>query len=163
VPRRLKDIVGTKIMDQKTILQLSALGLVVLVTLIVMIPIELKSRRLLNAYWTRSCMGKEWLNYFPGIPKESIRAFLAIFVEAFLFNSKRKLKFKPNDKIMDIYYALYPEKGWADALELEYFAKNLKKKYNVDLYSVKNENITLGEIFEMTIKASQQWRRGDRG
>src|ERR1700690_3158781 len=146
-------------MEQKTILQLAAVGLVILITLAVMIPIELKSKRLLNAYWIRSCTGKEWLNCFPGIPKESIREFLAIFIEAFLFNSKRKLKFKPNDKIMDIYYALYPEKGWADASELEYLAKNLKKKYNIDLYTVTNENITLGEIFEMTIKASPQPNR----
>ncbi len=54
---------------------------------------------------------------------------------------------------MDIYHASYPEKGWADALELEFFAKNMKSKYSVDLYTVNNKDITLGEIFKMTLMA----------
>jgi len=95
-------------------------------------------------------MGREWLNKFPDSSKKSIREFLTLFVDAFLFDAKKKLKFKPDDRIMDIYYASYPEKGWADALELEYFAKSLRSKYGIDLYTVKNNAVTLGEIFEMT-------------
>ena len=123
---------------------------ILLVIFLLALPFERKRKRLLNAYWIRSCTGKEWINKFPHCSKESIREFLTIFVDAFLFDAKKRLKFKPDDRIMDVYYASYPEKGWADALELEYFAKSMKTRYGVDLYTVKNNDVTLGEIFEMT-------------
>ena len=119
------------------------------------IYVEIKRKHLLSRYWLRACTGKAWKKRFPEIPNKDIRAFLDIFVNAFLFSCKKKLKFQPDDKIIDIYNALYPMQGLADALELETFAKNLKKNYGVDLYKVTNNDITLGELFEMTRKESQ--------
>ncbi len=114
----------------------------------------LKSRGLLKKYWVRSCTGKEWKRQFPNVSNRDIRNFLEAFTMAFLFSSKRNLKFKPDDKVMDIYHALYPVNG-ADACELEAFAMNLEKNYAIDLYKVPIQNITLGELFEMTRKVSQ--------
>ena len=122
----------------------------------------LKRKSLLNVYWIRSCTGKEWHRQFPGASKAAIRDFLQIFVDAFLFDPKDKLKFKPNDKIIDVYDAVYPEKCWGDTLEFVYFVDDIKDKYGIDLDKLGKEGLTLGEIFEMTIKASHQENRGDR-
>lgn len=137
-------------------LQIIVLIGVMLFVAIVMLPYFLKSRKLLQKYWLRSCTGRDWRRRFPDIPKEDIRDFLEVFVDGFAFSSKKRLKFNPDDKVMDVYRALYPTPGWGDALELETFAINLEKKYGFDLAKAFDQDITLGRIFEMTRKESQQ-------
>jgi hypothetical protein len=103
-------------------------------------------------YLARSCMGKQWRLRFPSASKQDIRKFLDIFtVDAFAFRAKHKLKFSPDDKVMDIYVALYPPK-WtvADSLELETFAKRLQEEYGVDLVKRWNADLTLGDVFRLT-------------
>ena len=75
-----------------------------------------------KVYRSRSCMGKKWKNEFPYAGKEEIRTFLLLFTDAFAFKSEQKFKFEPQDKIIEIYNALYPLKG-ADSLELETLAE----------------------------------------
>ena len=113
------------------------------------IAASVSGKRRLNQYWTRNCTGSEWRKQFPQASKDSIREFLECFVKGFAFSSKNQLKFKPDDKIMDVYRALYPTKGWPDALELETFSIHLEKKYRFDLASVFTEKLTLGQIFNM--------------
>ncbi len=44
---------------------------------------------------------------------------LLIAVPSFGFSRKYKLHFRPADKIMDVYRATYPIKGFSDALKLK--------------------------------------------
>lgn len=96
-------------------------------------------------YRSRDCMGEKWKNEFPGIPADEIRNFLLLFAEAFAFKPKEKLKFEPQDKIIDIYNAIYPLKG-ADALELETLADYIEEKYCISFSELWNEKLTLGEL-----------------
>ncbi|TGU72436.1 hypothetical protein E4633_09025 [Geomonas terrae] len=115
---------------------------------------NLDTKKQLENFWSRGCSGAEWRRQFPQATKESIREFLECFVEGFAFDNKERLKFTPNDKIMEIYRALYPTEGWPDALELETFAINLEKKYRFDLAGVFTEELTLGQIFKMATSAN---------
>lgn len=115
------------------------------------ILIETERRKLLHKYWSRSCTGTEWLKTFPQCSKYNIRYFLSDFTESFGFRKKDLLKFGPNDKIMDIYKALYPAKGMPDALELETFYGILEREYGLDVSTI-TPDITLGELFGMVIK-----------
>lgn len=110
-------------------------------------------------YRSRKCMGKKWRNEFPNTEKEEIRKFLHTFTDAFAFKSEQKLKFEPNDKIIDIYNALYPLKG-ADSLELETLANDIEKEYSVNFSQVWDLNLTLGELFNYVISAQQGAQAG---
>jgi len=131
------------------------IGIAIIVA-IAIIPFERERRKRLGVYWQRSCTGTEWRNRFPNVPKEVIREFLQLFVDGFAFSNKKRLKFSPDDKVMDVYRALYPSTGWPDALELETFAINLEEKYGLDLAKVEDHEITLGGLFEMTRNPNQQ-------
>ena len=99
-------------------------------------------------FWNRGCLGYSWLATFPSRTKAEIRDFLEIFAKAFLFGRSRRLSFAPGDRVLEVYRTRYPIKNWPDAMELEIFAQQLKKRYGVDLTSCWREDITLGEIFE---------------
>ena len=98
-------------------------------------------------YRNRSCTGKNWKKAFPKTSKEEIRTFLLLFTSAFAFSPKNKLKFEPEDKVMDIYRELYPSKWMPDALEIETLAGDLEKEYSVNFNDLWHENVSLGEIF----------------
>ena len=85
--------------------------------------------------------------------KQDIREFLSVFVDAFAFSQKEKLKLHPEDQIFQIYRAIYPSKWMPDALELEAFAKDIEAKYGLALESFLHDKVTLGEVFEITQKA----------
>jgi propanediol dehydratase small subunit len=53
---------------------------------------------------------------------------------------------------MEVYRALHPTNALPDNWELEFFAENLKKKYRIDLFALANPEITLGDIFRLTMK-----------
>ena len=131
-------------------MKLISLGIIILLFLAIAIPFEIRRRRRLNQYWSRSCTGRDWKKRFPNVPKKDIRDFLETFVDGFAFSSNKRLKFNPDDSVMDIYRALYPTSGWPDALELETFSINLRKRYGFELEKVTDHNITLGKIFELT-------------
>jgi hypothetical protein len=136
----------------KTTLQIATVLLVAVVVFIMMIPFERERKRRLQRYWDRACMGREWRRRFPDAPKESIRRFLQIFVDGFAFKDKDRLKFRPDDKLMDVYGSLYPSNGWPDDLEVETFALFLKDEYQYDLAQVQDPEVTLGSLFEMIQK-----------
>ena len=130
--------------------KITIFAIVLLIVILLSIPAELRRRRNLNKYWARSCTGKRWKTLFPDIPKDDIRDFLEQFVDGFAFSSKKRLKFEPDDKVMEVYQSIYPQQGFADALELETFAINLEKKYGLKLENILNSEITLGQIFKLT-------------
>jgi hypothetical protein len=139
--------------------EIVVIAIIVIVVAIVMIPVERERRRRLHRYWNRICTGKAWRSRFPNAPKDEIRRFLETFVDSFAFKSSQRLKFDPNDKVMDIYRALYPSTGWPDSLELETFAKNLKREYAFDLAKVEDHQVTLGQLFTMTRTSNPPTRR----
>ena len=98
-------------------------------------------------YRIRNCTGKNWKKKFPDTSKEDIRRFLFLFTDAFAFSRKQKLKFEPDDKILDIYKALYPAKWMADSLEVETLAEDIEREYNINFTSIWHENLTLGDLF----------------
>lgn len=117
-------------------------------------PFGKERRRRLDRYWKRSCTESEWQRAFPNAPKESICDFLESFANGFAFRGKRRLKFSPDDKITDIYKALYPANDWTgvDALELETFSMILEENYKMNLASVLTDDLTLGQLFELATR-----------
>lgn len=98
-------------------------------------------------YRFRSCEGQGWRRAFPTASKDEIRSFLLLFVSAFAFADKDKLKFRPDDKILHVYRSIYPSQWMPDALELETLANELQKRYALKLESIWNDDLTLGELF----------------
>ncbi len=117
-------------------------------------PFGKERRKRLDRYLKRSCTESEWQRAFPEASEDSIRDFLESFIHGFAFRGKRRLKFIPDDKIMDIYKALYPAKDWigADALELETFSIILEGEYKINLADVLTDDLTLGQLFAVATK-----------
>jgi propanediol dehydratase small subunit len=106
--------------------------------------------RSIRIYWQRSCTGRAWKRAFPQAPKQEIRRFLYLFVDAFAFPKNRALCFAPTDRILPIYNSLYPIKGWPDALELETLALRLEASYRINLREIWREDLTIGDLFSKT-------------
>ena len=105
-------------------------------------------------YTHRICSGRKWRQCFPKIKKEEIRRFLQIFIDSFLIKDKHRLKFKPDDKVMDIYRAIN-KYSTADAMETETLVMSLESEYSVELPSyLLSEKVTLGELFAFVTEKS---------
>jgi len=130
---------------------------IVVAGLAVSIPVTLKRRKSLSKYWARACTGSQWKRRFPIASKSEIRAFLDLFVGAFLFRRKHRLSFSPDDQVMDVYRASYPP-GWslADAMELEFLTMRIQKTYGVDIVALWRKDITLGDLFAFTQNRSAE-------
>lgn len=110
---------------------------------------ERRLRRGLSKYWSRPCTGRQWRLRFPDSHVDEIRIFLHAFIDAYGFDSSRRLKFAPGDKVMDVYRTLYPSKYDADGLELECFRMNLDDLYGAEFPDCFTENTTLGDLFQV--------------
>lgn len=102
--------------------------------------------RLPRGFRNRSCQGRGWRRAFPATSQARIRAFLQVFADAFAFDSREKLKFSPDDGVLDVYRAVYPSRWTPDALELEAFAQELEKQFGVRLESIWRDQLTLGDV-----------------
>lgn len=109
-------------MDTSTILVIAAISVAIGWALLV-------GGKLPVPFCTRSCQGRSWHRSFPDASKEEIRQFLSVFTESFALNDREKLKFNPNDQLLDIYRALYPHMWQADAMEFETLSDDLQLKY----------------------------------
>jgi hypothetical protein len=118
------------------------------IALLVGVACAIARRRSFSRFASRRCAGRLWLREFPDARKEEIREFLRIVVDAFGLRRKHVLKFRPGDRVMDLYRAINPPK-WtmADQMELEYFALLLKERSGVTLESFWRDDLTLGEVF----------------
>ena len=103
-------------------------------------------------YRTRSCQGLAWRREFPAASKEQVREFLSLFVGAFRFPDRFKLKFAPSDQLSDLYRAVYRHKGMPDGMELEILASSVAKEYGVDLAAAWRDSLTIGQVFAMVTK-----------
>jgi len=115
---------------------------------------EIQTRKALRPYWERACAGVRWRRRFPDAPKREIREFLDLFIDAFGFRQQRRCCFRPEDRVMDVYHAVYPPGSAVDGMELESFCKSLRKRYGIDFAPSWREDITLGEIYEQTHNVS---------
>jgi len=107
---------------------------------------------------SRTCQGRGWRQHFPQTPIKEIRDFLLFFVKAFAFSDNEKLKLRPDDKILEIYKALYPSKWTPDALEFETLAKDLQQRYSVELEKIWRDDLTLGDLFTECLRAMPNTR-----
>ena len=79
-------------------------------------------------------------------------------MKAFAFSDNEKLKLRPDDKILEIYKALYPSKWTPDALEFETLAKDLQQRYSVELEKIWRDDLTLGDLFTECLRAMPNTR-----
>jgi hypothetical protein len=142
------------------IINMSNTSILFSIVFILIVLIALFKDQIPKLYKTRNCQGMNWKRKYPKVPKEEIREFLQILIDAFGFKSKHRCKFNPEDKVMDIYSALYPDtflgKLSGDALEVETFSVMLEEKYHVDFNKIWKEGLTLGQIFNEIQKAKSQ-------
>jgi hypothetical protein len=115
---------------------------------------QVQVMKALRPYWKRHCTGMRWRRRFPKARIPEVREFLDLFVDAFGFRRKRRCCFLPEDKVMEIYRALYLPGGLADDMELETLVMQLNKRYGIDVAGLWREDITLGELFELTRRAT---------
>lgn len=115
-----------------------------------------QSRKALGRFWIRRCMGIRWRRRFPNASKAELREFLDLFAHAFGFNHRQSLCFSPDDRVMEVYRAVYPAGSLADGLELEMLALEVEKRYGVAWDSVWHGDITLGELFGKLIAGRRQ-------
>ena len=104
-----------------------------------------------SPYRGRACTGKAWKRAFPHASKQIIRSFLECFVDGMAFSSRTKLKFHPNDQVLDVYRSIYGGRTpRGDAMECETFLENLEREFGVsmkDLLANWHPEVTLGELF----------------
>lgn len=110
------------------------------------VSVERKSRAALRQYWERKCTGRLWVKHFPSVSTASIREFLNLVAEAFIFPG-RHLKFAPDDRVFDIYHSIYPDRSMPDACELETLVRLVAERYGVDIAPRLHEKTTLGELY----------------
>ena len=106
-------------------------------------------------YRLRRCEGRQWKEQFPDVPKDEIRQFLSIFADSFGFRERDRLKFSPDDRVMDIYNAIYRPMPSVDEMELEGFFCRVEDTYSVDVVSGYKTNMTLGTLFRTAIGQKQ--------
>jgi propanediol dehydratase small subunit len=107
-------------------------------------------RQKMRYYLERGCTGFRWRRRFPQASKSEIREFLDVFVEAFGYRRNWRLRFAPDDRVMDFYRIRYPIHGEPDGMELEDLVTLLSKRYGVDILHSWREDITLADLFTQT-------------
>ena len=78
---------------------------ITVIAIVVVIACSDFNGRAPKKYHSRRCEGKHWLKRYSQYSKEEIREFLDLFTDAFAYSREEKLKFNPDDKILDIYRA----------------------------------------------------------
>lgn len=125
---------------------------IVSIALVLTLIVAMARRRNLRRFWNRGCAGIRWRRRFPDDAKADIRAFLTVFVDAFGYDHKRRTCFSPDDRVMQIYHAMYPPGSLGDDMELEQLGMAMEERYGMDFTAVWRDDITLGELYEQTGK-----------
>ena len=111
----------------------------------------LRGRAELEPYRERSCTGAAWRRAFPSATKEEVRNYLRCFVDGMALPSRYALKFRPSDRVLDVYRALYGGRTpLGDHMECESFAEEVSLEFDIgidDLLDVWHPDVTLGELF----------------
>jgi hypothetical protein len=92
---------------------------------------------------------------------DTVEKTLKVFCSAFLLPFDERFKLTPDDRIYDIYKALYPNKWTPDTLEYEFLIKGMEKEFNFCFNDRELEGIeTLKHLIEKA-KAAQQGAEPD--
>ena len=95
----------------------------------------------------RPCQGRAWNQRFPDTSKDQIRSFLGVFASSFDLHPSQRMNFAPDDRIMDVYTARYLYRSGVDAMELEILAREVQRRYGVNISAFWSDRLTLGELF----------------
>lgn len=95
----------------------------------------------------RPCQGRAWKQRFPAASKDQIRSFLGVFASSFDLHPSQRLNFAPDDRVMDVYTARYPHRSGVDTMELEILAREIQRRYEVNILAFWSDRLTLGELF----------------
>ena len=124
---------------------------IVFIVAVVFVLADMNTRRIMARFVERGCAGFRWRRRFPDASKTEIRDFLDIFIASFGFKQGWRLCFRPEDRVMDVYRALYPPgRSLADGMELESLVQDLEKRFQVDILGSWREDITLADLFTQT-------------
>jgi hypothetical protein len=132
-------------------MNVEAVALIVVVGLSIAWSVHFERRRraALKIYWARSCVGRAWRGAFPDATKDAIREFLYLVVDEFGFERARALKLAPQDAVLGLYRACYPDPSAPDALELEALHRTLSARYGAARFEVVPEGATFGDLFQL--------------
>jgi hypothetical protein len=114
------------------------------------LELRAQERNALQQHRERTCMGLRSRRRFPGSPKADIREFLELFCDAFNFTRGSRRRFSPDDRVVEVYRASYPDRLMPNALELETLESRFLQRYGVDMRGFWREDITLGEVYSYT-------------
>lgn len=110
---------------------------------------ELRRRTALKIYWARSCAGRAWREAFPDASKHAIREFLYFVVDEFGFQRGQALKLAPNDTLLGLYRACYPDRSAPDAMEVEFLHRTLSARYGAARFATVTDDVSFGELFRL--------------
>lgn len=113
------------------------------------VAVEIVRQRAMRIIKERSCAGFRWHRQFPDARADEIRRFLDLFVDAFAFPKKYRLRLQPEDQVVELYRTLNPP-NWtiSDAMEFETLGIELEREYGFDLFSCWHDDITLADLFQ---------------
>lgn len=111
----------------------------------------IKVARAMRRYWDRSPTSAQWSATFAGVDTETIRAFLELFVDAFAFSRKRAFCFAPDDRLCEIYDALYPCGSRGAGGEMTALYGLLRARYKVSPAAQGFADLSLGDLFRIVI------------
>jgi hypothetical protein len=125
------------------------MGLVVVIGLAVMgIVCAFLLPRLAPNFGTRGCQGREWKHRFPGTSKHEIRAFIKLLSDFLGITKTDRLKFGPNDTVLDVYRAVSYGKLGADDLQLVEIHLAVEEQTGPLPEGTSIAEMTLGDLFE---------------
>lgn len=137
---------------------------VVGIVLLALAALAWSERRGPIPYRGRACTGRAWRRAYPAAPKDQIRSFLLCSTDGMAFSSETKLKFHPNDQVLDVYRSIYGgQTPLGDHMECETFLENVSREFGCRLESllaVWHSEVTLGDLFALA--GTQQTVATDR-
>lgn len=105
----------------------------------------------LEPFRRRACSGAAWRRAFPWADKADVRSFLRCFVDGMALPDQYALKFRPGDRVLEVYRALYGGRTpLGDHLECETFLEEVGLEFGLtvdDLLDVWHPDVTLGELY----------------
>ncbi len=117
--------------------------------------VEMQTHRALSPFWRRGDQTRRWLERFPATDAADSEAYHHLLADAFDFSVEQVNCLQPDDRLMEVYRAKYPRGSLGDCLELERLGMALTERHGVDLLSIWQNDITLGEVFEQTRNAAR--------
>lgn len=107
-------------------------------------------RPAMRKFSLRPCTGHHWKKNFPNSSSDQIRQFLGLVI-AELSLPIQPLQLHPNDRILDLYHAIYPIEAMPDGCELESLVQSFKRIYGHDLLPFWRDDLTLRDIYAYAI------------